>query len=480
VKPELVAQFQSALAGRYTIDRELGRGGMATVFLAHDRDGTEVALKLLNPDLGSTIGGDRFRREIRVATQLQHPNILSVLDSGVAEIAPGVNFLWFTMPFVRGVNVWERFEQTGAFAPDEVVRIGRAVADALAYAHEKGVVHRDIKPDNILLEDDRVLVADFGVARAVSEVHEKLTATGMVVGTPTYMSPEQASGDREIDGRSDIFALACVLYELLAGEAPFDGPTPQAALMRRFTGPPRSLRPVIDVPETLEATVLKSLARDPKDRHQTAAEFSEALAGRTPAPQAPEPAASAPKAGGRGCLGSVVLLLVLGGLGMAAGCGQRDAPFHAGAWQLKVDTIPAQDGGTARQKSFLRVVGQEGPEGEPRTRPVVLSFDCLADQASSTILTDQALRQGTVEVRIAVDGKPPLELPGFAGTTASGGQLVLTVRQDSLLAKLGGHERAVVEYADGAGSSRSTAEFPLAGLEKFRETFLAACAKRRR
>ena len=188
------------------------------------------------------------------------------------------------MPLVRGANVWERFEQTGAFAPDEVVRIGRAVADALAFAHEKGVVHRDIKPDNILLEDDRVLVADFGVARAVSEVHEKLTATGMVVGTPTYMSPEQASGDREIDGRSDVFALGCVLYELLAGEAPFDGPTPQAALMRRFTGPPRSLRPFIDVPEALEATVLKSLARDPKDRHQTAAAFSEALAGRTPAP----------------------------------------------------------------------------------------------------------------------------------------------------------------------------------------------------
>ena len=478
MKPELVAQFQAALAGRYTIDRELGRGGMATVFLAHDRDGTEVALKLLNPDLGSTIGGDRFRREIRVATQLQHPNILSVLDSGVAEIAPGVNFLWFTMPLVRGVNVWERFEQTGAFAPDEVVRIGRAVADALAFAHEKGVVHRDIKPDNILLEGDRVLVADFGVARAVSEVHEKLTATGMVVGTPTYMSPEQASGDREIDGRSDVFALGCVLYELLAGEAPFDGPTPQAALMRRFTGPPRSLRPVIDVPEALEATVLKSLARDPKDRHQTAAAFSEALAGRTPAPPAPEPAPTAPKAGGRGCFGSVVLAFVLGALGVAAGCGERDATLHAGAWQFKVDTMPSQGGGGVRQRSFLRVVGQEGPEGEPRTKPVILSFDCLPGQASSTIMTDQALRQGSVEAKVTVDGGSPLQVPGFAGTTQSGGQVVLTVRQDSLLAALGGHERAVVEYADGAGSSHSTAEFPLAGLEKFRETFLAACAKR--
>jgi hypothetical protein len=477
VKPEFVAQFQSALAGRYTIDRELGRGGMATVFLAHDRDGTEVALKLLNPDLGSTIGGDRFRREIRVATQLQHPNILGVLDSGVTEVSPGVHFLWFIMPLVRGVNVWERFEQTGAFASDEVVRIGRAVADALAYAHEKGVVHRDIKPDNILLEGDRVLVADFGVARAVSEVHEKLTATGMVVGTPTYMSPEQASGEREIDGRSDIFALACVLYELLAGEAPFDGPTPQAALMRRFTGPPRALRPVIDVPEALEATVLKSLARDPKDRHQTAAAFSEALAGRPPAPPPPEPVPTAPKAGGRGCLGSVVLCLVLGGLGVAAGCGQRDATLRAGAWQFKVDTVPSQ-GESAQQRSFLRVLGQEGPEGQPRAKPVILSFDCLPDQASSTIMTDQALRQGSVDAKVTVDGASPLRLPGFAGTTPSGGQVALTVRQDSLLAALSGHERAVIEYADGAGSSHTTAEFPLAGLEKFRETFLAACAKR--
>ena len=318
MKPELVAQFQAGLAGRYTIERELGRGGMATVFLAHDRAGTEVALKLLNPDLGSTIGGDRFRREIRVATQLQHPNILSVLDSGVAPIPAGIDLLWFTMPYVRGVNVWERFEQTGAFPPDEVVRIGRAVADALEYAHGKGVIHRDIKPDNILLEGERVLVADFGVARAVSEVHEKLTATGMVVGTPTYMSPEQATGEREIDGRSDVFSLACVLYELLAGEAPFDGPTPQAALMRRFTGPPRSLRPVIDVPETLEAAVLKALARDPKDRYPTAAAFSDALIGRSAAPvpvPEPEPAKSPAKAGGRGCLGVLLLGLATAAAG---------------------------------------------------------------------------------------------------------------------------------------------------------------------
>ncbi|HEU4474407.1 MAG TPA: serine/threonine-protein kinase [Gemmatimonadales bacterium] len=327
MKPNLIAQFQSALGGRYTIERELGRGGMATVFLAHDRADTAVALKLLNPDLGSTLGADRFRREIRVAGQLQHPNILSVLDSGVATIANGIDFLWFTMPYVQGVNVWERFEQSGgAFTPTEVVRIGRAVADALAYAHDKGVVHRDIKPDNILLEGQRVLVADFGVARAVSEIHEKLTATGMVVGTPTYMSPEQASGEREIDGRSDIFALACVLYELLAGEAPFHGPTPQATLMRRFTGPPRALRPLFDVPESLEAAVLKALSRDPNDRHQTAAAFSAALAGQEPAPTPapgsalePQREASRPKTARSGCLGLVLLALVTAALGTLAG-----------------------------------------------------------------------------------------------------------------------------------------------------------------
>jgi serine/threonine-protein kinase len=297
---------------------------MATVFLAHDRAGTPVALKLLNPDLGSTVGADRFRREIRVAAKLQHPNILGVLDSGVAPVPVGggtVDFLWFTMPFVDGRNAWERFEQEGILPAAEVIRIGRAVASALGYAHQQGVVHRDIKPDNILLQGDQVLVADFGVARAVSEVQEKLTATGMVVGTPTYMSPEQASGDRELDGRSDIFALACVLYEMLAGEAPFHGPTPQATLMRRFTGPPRNLRPVIQVSEATEAAILRALARDPKDRFATAEEFGEALAGTAPKPRpaAPPPAAPVPAAqagGKKGCLGTAVLVL---GTAAAAG-----------------------------------------------------------------------------------------------------------------------------------------------------------------
>ena len=291
---------------------------MATVFLAQDADGKPVALKLLNPELAPTVGADRFRREIRTATRLQHPNILSVIDSGVATVPLGggtVDFLWFTMPFVQGRNVWERFEQEGVLPAPEVIRIGRQVAAALAFAHEQGVVHRDIKPDNILLEGDRVLVADFGVARAVSEVAEKLTATGMVVGTPTYMSPEQASGERELDGRTDIFALACVLYELLAGEAPFHGPTPQATLMRRFTGPPRALRPVVNVPEHVEAALMRALARDPKDRFPTAGEFADALEGKATPPPAAAPRASEPApaaAQKKGCLGVVVLAAVIG------------------------------------------------------------------------------------------------------------------------------------------------------------------------
>jgi serine/threonine protein kinase len=284
LKSDLVEQLQTALAGNYSIEREVGHGAMATVYLARDRVGNLVAFKLLSPDLGSTVGADRFRREIRIAARLQHPNILGVLDSGVTTVSlaagdTSIELLWFVMPFVRGQNVWERFEKEGPFPADEVVRVGLAVASALAYAHAEGVVHRDIKPDNIMLEDQRVLVADFGLARAVGEAHERLTATGAVVGTPTYMSPEQAMGDKEIDGRSDIFALACVLYEMLSGAPPFCGPTPQATLTRRFTGPPRKLRPIVQMPEHLEVAILRALAREKAERFATAGDFAAALSG---------------------------------------------------------------------------------------------------------------------------------------------------------------------------------------------------------
>jgi eukaryotic-like serine/threonine-protein kinase len=322
VKAELRAQVQTDLADRYTLDRELGRGGMASVLLARDlREDREVALKVLHPELASTVGADRFKREIRVAARLQHPHILSILDSG--ETSGGQ--LWFTMPFVNGENVYERLQRERQFTPAEALRIATAAASALAYAHEQGVVHRDIKPDNILLAGDEVLVADFGVARAVSEVQEKLTATGMIVGTPTYMSPEQASGDKAIDGRSDIFALGCVVYEMLAGEPPFKGPNPQATLMRRFMGPPRPLRPMVQIPEHVEAAIVRAVAKEPAERFDTASAFADALAGRPPAAPAAaprqEPALTTAVAPGgaqakKGCAG--VLLLAAGLAGAAA------------------------------------------------------------------------------------------------------------------------------------------------------------------
>jgi serine/threonine-protein kinase len=286
------ATLVAALDGRYSIERELGSGGMARVYLARDlQHDRPVALKVLHAELGSTIGADRFKREIRVAAQLQHPNILGILDSGETPItAEGKGgHLWFTMPLVDGENVYQRLEREHQLAPPEALRIAIAAAEALAYAHERGFVHRDIKPDNIMLSGDQVLVADFGVARAASEVQEKLTATGMIVGTPVYMSPEQASGDKAIDGRTDIFALGCVVYEMLAGVPPFKGPNPQTTMMLRFTAQPKPLRPMVLVSESVETAIIRALAKDPSERYATAAEFADALAGRqTATPPSPE------------------------------------------------------------------------------------------------------------------------------------------------------------------------------------------------
>jgi serine/threonine protein kinase len=307
---DLRERVQSGLGDHYRVERQLGRGGMATVFLAQDlRQSRPVALKVLHAELGSTVGADRFKREIRVAARLQHPNIVGILDSGETEGAPedGGGQLWFTMPLVEGENVYERLEREHQFPPAEALRIATAVAGALDYAHQHGFVHRDIKPDNIMLSGDQVLVADFGVARAVSEVQDKLTATGMTVGTPTYMSPEQASGDRTLDGRSDIFSLGCVLYEMLAGEPPFRGPTPQTTLILRFMGPPRPLRPMVQVPKHVEAAIMRALAKDPAERFATAGEFAEALTGRETPKRAPEEVQTPAK---KGC--AAVFLLATG------------------------------------------------------------------------------------------------------------------------------------------------------------------------
>jgi serine/threonine-protein kinase len=270
-----ITRVRKALATRgYNVERVLGEGGMATVYLATDvKHHRHVAVKVMRPDLAATLGAERFLREVEIAAQLNHPNILPVHDSGNAD---GV--LYYVMPYVDGESLHERIKRETQLPVDEALRIAREVGEALAYAHSRRIVHRDIKPANIMLSAGHALVADFGIARAVGGGGSAITQTGFAVGTPQYMSPEQASGSAAVDGRSDIFALGCVLYEMLAGEPPFTGPTPQAIVTRSMTEPPRSLTTTREgVSPAVEAVVIRSLTKNPADRWQTAADFAKAL-----------------------------------------------------------------------------------------------------------------------------------------------------------------------------------------------------------
>jgi eukaryotic-like serine/threonine-protein kinase len=268
-------QLRDALAGRYRIERELGQGGMATVYLAHDlRHERDVAIKVLHPDLGAALGGDRFLTEIRTTARLQHPHILPLLDSGDAD-----GLLFYVMPLVTGETLRARLEREQQLPVADAVQISREVADALAHAHTLGVIHRDIKPENILLQGGHALVADFGIALAVqSAAGQRMTQTGLSLGTPQYMSPEQALGERVIDARSDIYALGAVTYEMLVGEAPFAGPNVQAIVARLISEEPRPITSQRkSVPEHVEAAVLRALEKLPADRYATAMEFAAAL-----------------------------------------------------------------------------------------------------------------------------------------------------------------------------------------------------------
>jgi tetratricopeptide (TPR) repeat protein/tRNA A-37 threonylcarbamoyl transferase component Bud32 len=271
-------RLSAALANRYTIERELGRGGMATVYLAQDhKNYRRVAIKVLRPELTVAVGADRFHREIEIAAPLFHPHIVPVHDSGEAD-----GFLYYVMPYVVGESLRTRLNRKGRLAINQAAEIACGVANALAFAHENGVVHRDIKPENILLRGDHALVADFGIARVFSAVaprgDDKLTGAGWAIGTPLYMSPEQAVGLEELDGRADIYSLGCVMYEMLAGEPPFTGPTPQSvAVQHAQNSPPRLRDKRPDVPGKLDAVVSKALKKLPEERFNTAAELAAAL-----------------------------------------------------------------------------------------------------------------------------------------------------------------------------------------------------------
>jgi serine/threonine-protein kinase len=276
---DVLEHLRSALADRYDVERLLGEGGMATVFLAKDlRHGRQVAIKTLRAELAASIGADRFLREIQLAANLQHPNILTLYDSGDAG---GV--LYYVMPFVEGESLRGRLNREQQLPLYDAVRITREAAEGLAYAHVHGVVHRDIKPENILLQNNHALVADFGIARAADAAGEKLTQTGMAVGTPHYMSPEQALGSDHADGRSDVYSLGCVLYELIAGQPPFDGPNSRAIMARHSMEQVPSLQIVRQsVPDELEDAVFQALEKTPADRFQTMGEFAELLADMEP------------------------------------------------------------------------------------------------------------------------------------------------------------------------------------------------------
>ena len=274
---DATSQLNAALAGRYEIEREIGRGGMATVYLARDvKHERLVALKVLNPELGAVLGPERFLSEIRVTANLQHPHLLPLFDSGEVD-----GLLYYVMPYVDGESLRARLDREKQLPIDEALRLTVAVLSALEYAHEHGVIHRDLKPENILLQSGEAVVADFGIALAVSKAGgARVTQTGLSLGTPQYMSPEQATGDRTIDARSDVYSMGAVLYEMLAGEPPHTGGTVQAIIAKVITERPRSLRLARDtVPESVDDAVSKALAKLPADRWFSAKDFADALRG---------------------------------------------------------------------------------------------------------------------------------------------------------------------------------------------------------
>ena len=347
---ELEERLRIALAGRYALERELGRGGMAVVFLAHDsRHDRVVAIKVLRQEVAAALGAERFLREIQIAAKLHHPHILPLYDSGTAA-----DLLYYVMPYVEGKSLRERLDHETQLPLDDALTITRQVAGALAYAHQHDVVHRDIKPENILLESGEAVVADFGIARAISAAGgDKLTHTGIAIGTPLYMSPEQATGVGALDGRSDVYSLGCVLYEMLAGHPPFSGGTAQAILARHALDPVPRLRTARGTVSGAVAEALdRALAKAPADRYATALQFAEALGGSGRS-------VASPPSGGfrrlRAALGAGLALVALGG-GLAVWKPwrhARTAAVGAPAYAASVAVLPFETIGGGPQDEYF-------------------------------------------------------------------------------------------------------------------------------
>ena len=444
-------RLREALASRYRIERELGAGGMATVYLAHDlRHDRKVALKVLRPELSAILGADRFLAEIKTTANLQHPHILSLFDSGEAD-----GLVFYVMPYVEGESLRDRIQREHQLPIDDAIRIAREVADALDYAHRHHVIHRDIKPENVLLHDGRALVADFGIALAVSRSDggSRMTETGMSLGTPHYMSPEQAMGEREITARSDVYALGCVLYEMLTGEPPFTGPTAQAIVARVMTEEPRSLTlQRKTVPPHIEAAVATALEKLPADRFQTAAEFAAALgrlgvsSGATPIRRsAARPAPREDTRVRRAVTWAVPVVTLAVGLALGAGVLSRSTPERVVRMSITLPTeVPpvairlSPDGSTLayisgqgdRLAIFVRRLDELVPRRLEGTDDAITISFSPDGQWIVYLVGSQARKvsvSGGAPVNIAVGGGAPLTNIEWSGSdqfiVATGGGL---------------------------------------------------------
>ena len=439
------AGLTAAFSSSYTIERELGRGGMATVYLARDRKhDREVALKILRPELAEILGRERFLNEVRLTARLDHPHILTLIDSGETG-----GFLWYVVPYIRGETLRAKLERERQLGINDALAISRQVASALDYAHRQGIIHRDIKPENVLLHEGEAMLADFGIALAVRQAGgDRLTETGLSLGTPRYMSPEQATGDRQLDARSDIYSLGAVLYEMLAGEPPHTGPTAQAVIAKLMTERPTQLRIVRpEVPESVDAAVAKALAKTPADRFASAADFAAALQQSSPADR--PPAVARPR---RAVWLGLAALLLVAAVGFAISRilgGKVQFPAIGRSEQLTSDPgleiqpalspdgklVAYAAGNAARMRIFLR------PVGGGRTIP--LSDDSAAVETQPRWSPDGAsllfLARGGVSIASAFGGTSrPVVPPSTTGSVVSAtwspdGREIAFIRGDSLL-----------------------------------------------
>jgi serine/threonine-protein kinase len=458
------AELNAALADRYIIDRELGRGGMALVYLARDvRHERFVALKTLRPEIAMALGRERFLREIKLAARLQHPNILPVYDSGDAN-----GTLFYVMPYVEGESLRDRVEREPQLPLADALQIAHEVADALSYAHSHDVVHRDIKPENIMLSGGHAIVTDFGIARAVSAAGgDKLTETGLVIGTPSYMPPEQAAGTGQVDRRSDIYSLACVLYEMLAGQPPFTGPTAQAIIARHSLDAVPRLKIVRDaIPDDLETVIERALEKTPADRYQTAAQFDQALAAASTG------TVSRVTAGGAGrvtprrrsapwkrrvSIGTGVAAVLLAGVWLAAGGGLRRRGLGGATSGVDVRRVAVLYFQDASHDGSLGYVADGLTEG-------------LIDQLTAVRTLDVVSRNGVLPYRNA-------DLPADSIARAVGaGTLV-----EGTVEPVRNRVRVTVRLVDGATGAdllrRASFEAPAANLLSIRDTLAGEVAR---